>query len=186
MTDFQQPTNFTVQNLRELRKQTGMSRRVLIERLGEHGIEMHPNSLRRIEEGHQPMKVQEVLAFAEIFNIDLTEFITQPINPASAKIEGAVQELQELLDDAHHQMLTFTILQEGLKRSLSADNLPPAEQSTTVREGEDLYSKTGDIWEAYKNLSEALGAAGYPLEKSNAYRRFQDKLAGIKDTHDDG
>lgn len=162
MTDFQQPANFTVQNLRELRKQTGMSRRALIERLGEHGIEMHPNSLRRIEEGHQPMKIHEAQAFAEIFKIGLAEFVTQPVNTSAAHVQVATEELMSTMRALWSDITDFLAATSELNGILNDPTLPPPERSEAVREGREWLANANDekLFYSAVSLSNAITDTG--------------------------
>ena len=131
MANFGQPENYTVANLRALRDSSGMSRRALIERLKQLGIEMHANSLRRIEDGDQPMRVQEAQAFAEIFNVTLEDFVAKPIDPAGRL--GFVKDVVERdMFTLSSQARTFISARNKMIEVLESGNFPPPEQSAAV------------------------------------------------------
>lgn len=128
------PKDYSGSNVRELRKLGGYSRNEITKRLEEFDVHMHQTSLRRIEEGQQPLKIVEALAFCEIFKVTLKELITRPVDPTSAMVEGQLRKAKSALGTIFnaHSYLTFAV--HELNKMLKDDNLPPAEQSQSVRE----------------------------------------------------
>ena len=57
--DATQKNELAAANLKALRSQWGLSRDRVVSMLEERGISLHVNSLRRIEEGVQPLELQE-------------------------------------------------------------------------------------------------------------------------------
>lgn len=80
--------DYSSENLRELRKNAGFSRRELLEKMEGMGVKMHPTTLRRIEDGDQNMKVHEAQAVAEIFGMSLDDLVSDPINEGEADIRS--------------------------------------------------------------------------------------------------
>ena len=97
MTEPRKIVNYAAVNVRELRKQSGLSRQSIVDRLGEYGVSLHTTSLRRIEEGQQAVKIEEAQAFADLFGLGLAEFISSPVNPEIARSEQAVVKYREAL-----------------------------------------------------------------------------------------
>ncbi|AIK86030.1 hypothetical protein CGLAR1_12535 [Corynebacterium glutamicum] len=124
----EQPENYTAENLRELRDTSKMSRQTLIEKLRSLGIDMHANSLRRIEEGSQPMKIHEAVAFAQIFKIGLEQFITQPINSEAAKVREALAHLVSTRMRLETLLLHLMQIRDDYQQKIEAGEFMPPEQ----------------------------------------------------------
>lgn len=76
-------------NLKALRAAANMSRQALIDGLKEkNGLTLHSTSLRRIEEGEQPMKVDEAMYFADFFDVPINAFIEAPIGHSYTEIQA--------------------------------------------------------------------------------------------------
>ena len=99
------PVSYAAINVRELRKQAGVSRQTIVDRLAEYEVPLHTTSLRRIEEGQQAVKIEEAQAFSEIFQVDLADFITKPVNPTVAKMEQSVIHYREQVKALNSQFL---------------------------------------------------------------------------------
>lgn len=122
-----------------------MSRRELVGKLADHGISLQQTSLRRIEEGQQAVKIEEAQAFAEIFQIDLTEFITKPVNPVEARLRTKIQHIEERADSLVSHAYSFFVARHSALDTLKEEDVPPAEQSSTVRELQELHSATYEL-----------------------------------------
>lgn len=141
MAEFQQPVNYSAANVRDLRSMAGMSRRELVEKLSERGVSLQQTSLRRIEEGQQSVKIEEAQAFSDIFNIDLVDFITKPVNPVEARLQATIQGVDhqlERLTGAAKSLIAFRL---HILRLLQDEDTPPAEQSASVRELVKIYDE---------------------------------------------
>ncbi|MDO5030415.1 MAG: helix-turn-helix transcriptional regulator [Corynebacterium sp.] len=92
--------DFVSQNVGTLRKSAGMSRQELIERLDRMaGVEMHPTTLRRIENGEQQPKVLEAVAFARVFQVPVERLVSEPINPALSDVHTYMSNCREAVKD---------------------------------------------------------------------------------------
>lgn len=153
----QSPQVCASDNLRELRSTSGMSRRELLKNLQAHGVEMHTNSLRRIEDGEQPMKVHEAQAFAAIFNIGLEQFITQPINNKAAKVRDALHKLRASRLDLSRALDAYLNMREDLHGEFVSGNFPPVEQLEESKLLAEYLEIDSEILDTIKSMSTHFG-----------------------------
>ena len=99
--------NFAAQNIAELRNQSKMSRRALVQLMEQRGVRLQETSLKRIEDGNQSVKIEDAIAIADIFGQDLESFITQPVDhqmsgimAESTKLERYFQLLLSDIEEA--------------------------------------------------------------------------------------
>lgn len=154
------PENYTSENLRELRNTSGMSRRELLEKLQEHGVEMHANSLRRIEDGEQPMKIHEAQAFAAIFNIGLEQFIIQPINSEVAKVREALARVLTNRMRIAHLLDSHLSLREKLRGQIEAGEFLPPEQLEASKQLADALALDTSVVGEVEALAKHFGGTG--------------------------
>lgn len=100
MDEHMSDETYAAANLKALRESKNLSRQNLIDELKERGLNLHSTSLRRIEEGIQPMKVSEASHFANYFGISLDQLIEVPIDENFV----ALQRNLDLLLDAHRNL----------------------------------------------------------------------------------
>lgn len=148
-------SNFSAENLRQLRSNAGFSRNHLIEQLGRRGVEMHVNSLRRIEEGEQPMKIQEAIAFADIFGMGLDEFVTRPANRFEAQISITVLTMRRDLAAVAEKIVEF---QAGRIDAIELSHSPSfkSQQSAAAAELVDTLSFADGIWPKMEEVYDAI------------------------------
>lgn len=126
--------DYSSANLVELRKRAGFSRREFLEKLeAEEGVKLHPTTLRRIEDGEQPMKVPEALAVSSVFGIDLDDFVAAPIRPEEALIRGVLGTYEERETAAVNALLSFRTAHRRLVAVLEDPELPAPNQSQAAR-----------------------------------------------------
>lgn len=94
-------------NLKALRSQWELSRDRVISLLEERGISLHVNSLRRIEEGLQPLKLQESIAFADIYGITLDELINSPMDWPTSVLSFEAREGEVRIDQLLEALEAF-------------------------------------------------------------------------------
>lgn len=90
--------NFAAQNIAELRNQSKMSRRALVQLMEQRGVRLQETSLKRIEDGNQSVKIEEAIAIAEIFGQDLESFLTQPIDYQMSGLMAEATTLERLFE----------------------------------------------------------------------------------------
>ncbi|AZA11095.1 helix-turn-helix domain-containing protein [Corynebacterium gerontici] len=83
------PKNWANVNVKTLRGLSGMSRRQLVEELGYRGVSLPQTSLSRIENGEQAVKIEEAIAFADIFEVPLEGFLLEPIGDSEYQVNLA-------------------------------------------------------------------------------------------------
>ncbi|MDN6739186.1 MAG: hypothetical protein L0L74_03660 [Corynebacterium casei] len=109
--DATQKNELAAANLKALRSQWGLSRDRVVSMLEERGISLHVNSLRRIEEGVQPLKLQESIAFADIYGMTISDLIDSPLEwpetVFASIIRGGETDLEEIANAAGK--LAYTI-----------------------------------------------------------------------------
>lgn len=140
MAEFDGNLNHSVENLRQFRDKTKMSRQRLSDLLSERGISLHSNSIKRIEDGIQPLKLDEAVALTEIFSVNLNDFVYQPVGGIEAEVgaariahESAINELRQAVDKA-----IDTYVELG--QLLDSPEVPPAPQSATVHRAEFSFN----------------------------------------------
>lgn len=116
--DAKQMNELAADNLKALRSQYGLSRDKVVSMLEERGISLHVNSLRRIEEGLQPLKLQESIAFADIYGITINELIESPLEwpetVFSSIIKSGETDLEEIVTAAEKLAYTIKFAQSNL------------------------------------------------------------------------
>ena len=126
--------NYAAINIRKLRTNKGMSRQEMTEKLSDLGIQMHVNSLRRIEEGNQPIKLFEAIAFAEMFQMGLEQLVSSPLDPIEANVTKHFLELEYKIVELMHKYAELQVSFGGAEIFWKSSDIPPAEQSKAVDE----------------------------------------------------
>lgn len=126
--------NYAAINIRKLRTNKGMSRQEMTEKLSDLGIQMHVNSLRRIEEGSQPIKLFEAIAFAEIFQMGLEQLVSSPLDPIEANVTKHYLELEYKIAELMQRYAELQVSFRGAELFWSTSDIPPSEQSKAVEE----------------------------------------------------
>lgn len=139
--------NYAAINIRKLRTNKGMSRQEMTEKLSDLGIQMHVNSLRRIEEGSQPIKLFEAIAFAEIFQMGLEQLVSSPLDPIEANVTKHYLELEYKIAELMQRYAELQVSFRGAELFWSTSDIPPSEQSKAV---EDLQVMLGFVKHALK------------------------------------
>lgn len=83
-------TEVVSENLRRLRDERGISRRKLQQLLEDAGVPIHVTTLKRIEEGTQPVKIDDLVALAGIYAVSLEELTTS--TDPRAEVEQLMRE----------------------------------------------------------------------------------------------
>lgn len=141
-------TDHSAENLKQLRAQTRMSRREVLHLLHDLGIDMHETTLRRIEEGIQPMKVPEAVAFSQVFGTTVEELATGGADPIGAEIRAKISEAKaERRELGKHEGAWLSLcynLGEGLDRDTDSPAVEEArEYLAATREERDARSSIG-------------------------------------------
>lgn len=152
MTAKKLPRNYASTNVRELRAAFRMSRRALVEALGDRGVNLHQTSLRRIEEGEQSVKIEEAIAFADVFCMDLEEFITKPLYSKRAQAALDARTYKAMLIAVQKFVSDSCARREELVQLKSELTGTPDEHSLEVQEVRTALDETKEI----NNVSEAL------------------------------
>lgn len=120
-------TDYSSENLKTLRQLTGMSRKALLEKMEEAGVAMHATTLKRIEDGEQPMKANEAARFAELFGVGLDDFITRPMDERTAEIQSALLRHHEAMEDfqrsGNRMMSTYRELSQVCKKTIDENGV---------------------------------------------------------------
>lgn len=176
--------DYSAQNLLTLRQRAGFSRREFLELLEQKGVKMHATTLRRIEEGEQDMKVYEALAACAVFDVELQDFVSSPINPVESVARGRMKALVSESEKLVNQMLRLRDLYFGLRAILDLPECPPPAQSKTVRELTGLIGQMeGQMKGIEHYLVELLGEDRVKRwDESTAERREKNfRALGISD-----
>lgn len=146
------------QNLKTLRIAAGTSRRELVDELAARGVPMNQTSLRRLEEGDQIMKASEAVAFADYFGKELDEFLRAPLDPLGAELTTMSRELLADADGVYDAAALAVAEYDELAYRLKADDIPPAEQSSAVREALAVLDSVKPLYEPFEQLQDLISA----------------------------
>lgn len=114
LVDARQKNDLAAENLKSLRSQNELSRDRVITLLKERGVSLHVNSLRRIEEGLQPLKLQEAIAFSDIYGITIDELINSPLVWPESVFAFEIRNAESMLKDLANSVWKFAYsLQSG-------------------------------------------------------------------------
>ncbi|HJG64871.1 helix-turn-helix domain-containing protein [Corynebacterium stationis] len=116
--DARQKNDLAAENLKSLRSQHGLSRDRVIALLNERGISLHVNSLRRIEEGEQPLKLQEVVAFSDIYGLTIDELINSPLAWPETNFAFEKRDGEAKLEDIVDAVWRFAYNLQGINATL--------------------------------------------------------------------
>lgn len=173
------PVNYSAINVRELRKQAGLSRQAVVDRLAAYEVPLHTTSLRRIEEGEQAVKIEEAQAFAAIFQVDLADFITKPVNPTIAKMEQSIIHYREQLKALNSQLLAVVEAWNQIVEESDYDQLTREElRSERVQAANALAGRASGLLPLIFNLNAALGALGV----DNKWRELPDRVIEARES----
>lgn len=173
------PVNYSAINVRELRKQAGLSRQAVVDRLAAYEVPLHTTSLRRIEEGEQAVKIEEAQAFAAIFQVDLADFITKPVNPTIAKMEQSIIHYREQLKALNSQLLAVVEAWNQIVEESDYDQLTREElRSERVQAANALAGRASGLLPLIFNLNAALGALGV----DNKWRELPDRAIEARES----
>lgn len=101
-------------NLKRMREQAELSKRELAELAGDHGVKIYANTISRLESGEQVMKLQEAIAFSEIFGVTLEAF--------SKAEELPNRRESETLQLLRHAQAEFARLQKSIDQAVASLN----------------------------------------------------------------
>lgn len=73
------PEYFVGRIVSRLRDERGWSQTALAERLANHGFELHQSTVAKLEAGKRPIRVNELVALASVFNVAVADLL--PIEP---------------------------------------------------------------------------------------------------------
>lgn len=135
-------TDYSSQNLLELRTNAKLSRRAFLDKLGQEGVKMHPTTLRRIEDGEQNLKVHEALAVAAVFGIDLEALVTRPVNEADAVMTSYLASVKGIETALLRNRDDWLSAMGDVFRLLQDPTFPPPNQSKAARDLHDYATKS--------------------------------------------
>lgn len=120
---------YAAANLKKLRESKKLSRQNLIDELKKDGLSIHATSLRRIEEGEQPMKVNEASHFASYFGISLDQFIEIPIDEGFVMLQRDLALIDSAREKLESALFDFIFHTKAMRISYSdkaaLQDLPP-------------------------------------------------------------
>lgn len=160
MVQFQQPVNYSNENVRELRNRAGLSRQALVDKLAERGVSLHQTSLRRIEEGSQAVKIEEAQAFAEIFNLSLEEFITRPVDSKAAELRALIQGCRANLENMQNNFSALHLSLDTLRELVQGESTPPPERSALTAEAVKLMELCQEVLDDAQGLRKKVEESG--------------------------
>lgn len=137
--------DYSAENLRRLRASSGNSRKDMIEYLSTFGLEMHETTLRRIENGVQPMKAAEIIAVCKTFGMDVEEFLTKPVNPEEAYLSDLLAKVTASRDEADRWLGNFANQVKKVSRMVEDGSIPPSTKSQAARELRDFKDQYQDL-----------------------------------------
>ena len=135
------------QNLKTLRIAAGTSRRELVDELAARGVPMN-----------QIMKASEAVAFADYFGKELDEFLRAPLDPLGAELTTMSRELLADADGVYDAAALAVAEYDELAYRLKADDIPPAEQSSAVREALAVLDSVKPLYEPFEQLQDLISA----------------------------
>ncbi|MGO2612857.1 helix-turn-helix domain-containing protein [Corynebacterium flavescens] len=130
--------NYSAINLKKLRTDAGMSRSDLLRELKSRGVGVHMTTLRRLEEGQQQMKVEELIAICDVFEMTLDQFVHQPIDETTARLTEILRDLRQTRAGLSFQLSALHHELQRLDQVLSEPETPAASQSAIVKEMTEL------------------------------------------------
>lgn len=148
--------NYSSTNLKELRTSSGMSRNDLLRQLEDRGVTMHTTTLRRLEDGTQQMKVDELVAFCDIFELSLDDFATRPVDELSARLTEVLRDLRTTRRTVGFHLSTYIHELEKAANVLGEPNTPSAAQNSTVREIETIVKRDSNQSAAMREVMETV------------------------------
>lgn len=92
------PQEIYGKNLRIAREARGMSQADLVEELSRHGINLHRQTIHKIEHADRPLKLDEAVAIANAMNSDMDWMLHSPS-------DFRVFELVTAIDEKRHEAL---------------------------------------------------------------------------------
>lgn len=143
-------TNYTAVNIRACRRYAEMSRADLLKELESYGIYLHQSSLKRIEDGEQPVKVHEAVAFARIFDVGLEDFITTPLDEDEGKLATLLRKYRSEVSEL--MAVNWSAMESRRRLSEAVENYT-APTSPAKREAEALLDFDDALSKAMHNLS---------------------------------
>lgn len=170
-------SNYSAANIAELRRQSGLSRQAVVDQLAEYGVHLPPTSLRRIEQGVQSVKIEEAQAFAHMFDIDLADFITKPVNPKVAKIGQSIQGHRAQLKALSAQLFEVVTAWNDMVEEADYDSLSQGEIAQRVmQEAIAEIGRASALLPRLFDLEKALGELGVESQWREVPERAQEAL----------
>ena len=148
--------NYASTNLKELRASAEMSRNDLLRELEDRGVTMHTTTLRRLEEGSQQMKVDELVALCDIFELSLDDFATRPVDELTARLTEALRDVRNARRTVGFYLSNYLHELDKAAGVLAGADVPSAAQSSTVREIEAILKNDNEQRENMKTVMQAL------------------------------
>ncbi|MBY0797278.1 helix-turn-helix domain-containing protein [Corynebacterium parakroppenstedtii] len=159
-------TDFTGANIKALRGYMGMSRAELLRQLeDDYGISLHQSSLKRIEDGEQPVKAYEAVALSEIFDIELHKLVTEPLEDETANLNALTRKYRSAVSSlivANWQAMEGRMALEKALKNLQ-------HVSSARREAEGLLKSDEPLNTAMANLNKAFNEVSISGKKDMFY-----------------
>lgn len=148
----EEQVDYSSQNLLELRSNAKLSRRAFLDRLDEHGVKMHPTTLRRIEDGEQNLKVSEALAVAAVFDITLDKLVTAPIDEREAVLISYLRGAQAFQEALIGTASDWINMCDEMPKLLTDPAMPKPNNSKPARDLQAYIEATAKLREWFRSM----------------------------------
>lgn len=106
---------------------------------------MHMTTLKRIEDGEQPMKIDELLVFSQFFDVSLDQLVSLPIDLETRKIKMLKNQTESARFDLGIFADMYLFKLGEIERTLNHPESPSARQSSTIRDLEAILERDQEI-----------------------------------------
>lgn len=101
------------------REARGWSTNIVSDRLNEAGFEMNPSAVWRIENRKRRVNLDEAIGFAQVFGLDLRNFVGPPRLAAQGRAMELIDQVVEAFRDSQRANAAFTQAREALDAYLA-------------------------------------------------------------------
>lgn len=117
------------ENIRQIRDDLGLSRRKVQTLTSEYGSEIHLTTLRRLEEGSQPIRASEIVTLSRIYGVSV-ESILDTRRFDTERILNNIQRVAQNVTTELEKMSNYIkMLPAGVEKSEFSDKVKSAQSA---------------------------------------------------------
>ena len=139
------PEYFVGRKVARMREQRGWSQSVLGEKLARHGFELHQTTIAKLEAGKRPIRVNEVVALADVFSVPVLDLLPDEVGMIVNQ-----DELAMLAREIQHAQAELAEAEDRVRLITDAIEDAQAQRERAVHRHAELQSRLAELHERFR------------------------------------